>query len=76
MKALVAQTASGWLTVGADTGFGPLIELVPVAVVVPGLAPASEGLDDDHVPTTAWTRRIGIERLFRHIVIGWWSDGE
>ena len=41
-----------------------------------GLTPALERLDDDHVSTAAWTRRIDIWRLFRRVVIGWWRDGE
>ena len=32
----------------------------------PGLTPAPERLDDDHVSAAAWARRTGIERLFRH----------
>jgi len=42
----------------------------------PGLAPASEGLDDDHVATAAWARRSGVERLFGRVIIGRWRDGE
>src|ERR1700741_3758545 len=41
-----------------------------------GLTPALERLNDDHVSTAAWARWTGIERLFRHVVIGWWRDGE
>jgi hypothetical protein len=40
------------------------------------LPPALERLDDDHVSTAAWTRRIDIGRLFQHVVIGWWRNGE
>src|SRR5271166_831760 len=42
----------------------------------PGLAPAGEGLDDDHVSPAAWARRTGVERLFWHVIIGRWRDGE
>ena len=41
-----------------------------------GLTPALECLDDDHVSPAAWARWTVIERLFRHVVIGWWRDGE
>ena len=41
-----------------------------------GLTPTLERLDDDHVSSAARARWTGIERLFRHVVIGWWRDGE
>ena len=43
----------------------------------PGLTPAGEGLDDDHMPTAARARRTDIERLVRYVVITErWRDGE
>jgi hypothetical protein len=41
-----------------------------------GLTPALERLDDDHVSAAAWARQTGIERLFRHVVIGRRRNGE
>ncbi len=54
-----------------------LVQAVPghegvVPVGLGGCGGAGEGLDDDHLPIAAWTRQTGIERLFRHMVIGWW----
>jgi hypothetical protein len=37
---------------------------------------ASEGLDNDHVSATAWTRSIDVWRLLRRVVIRWWRNGE
>ena len=42
----------------------------------PGLTPAGESFDDDHVPTTAWARRTDVERLFRWVIVGGQSDCE
>ena len=40
------------------------------------LAPALEGLDDDHVPAAAGARRTGVGRLVRRVVVGRRRDGE
>ena len=42
----------------------------------PGLTPAGESLDDDHVSTAAWTQRMDIEWLFQQVVIGRRRDGQ
>ena len=42
----------------------------------PGLAPAAEGLDDDHVSTAAGAWRPDIGWLIRRVVLGCWGDGE
>ena len=40
------------------------------------MAPAPEGLDDDHVAAAAGAWRPDIGWLFRWTVLGWWRDGE
>jgi hypothetical protein len=67
-----AQEWSSWCRI--TKGFSRLG--LADAAARPGLSPAGEGLDDDDVPTAAWTRRINIERLFRQLVIGRRCDGE
>jgi len=42
----------------------------------PGLTPAGEGLDDDHVPATARARQTDIERLVRQVIVERRRDGE